>query len=449
MACSACAKRRQQQANKTRSTPTTTRSQNTSGAQSQGANLRDKMRFTGRQAMSRIEVERIPGTVTDGLFKFLDQKIAYFSDIEREEAIAYIADLDGRRRAVALEARGRVLAYEEMKKLLTLKQGGCMSDIKSRARLRPRTTSVLDAMAAKVTADDVAEPKKDVVDVPENTTSVDLQGDSVPETTTSADLQSDSVPEPIQSPEVDVEDNDWLNQLTVPEPEQQAPVSQTPVVPEPEVHEPAPVPSSDDLQRDELVRRFQSLTTVDPEVAEELYNSVFAPTLEEQIKRLRETEIETMRRQVEQQQQYYQQMQQQSQQSVSDKVDAEITQKYPRDQAAKILQSVEFVQFLNSELPPYATENGYDILKRAYAAGDASYVISAMDRFKGSRAKPKPQVNADVSSGGTQVADGNKTPKKLTEAQYINERKKIMSAPRGTYPPDALTKLAEQYLKGA
>ena len=312
-----------------------------------------------------------------------------------------------------------------------------MSDIKSRARLRPRTTSVLDAMAAKVTADDVAEPRKDTVDVPENTTS--------------ADIQSDSVPEPAQSSEVSTDDSDWLSQLTVPEPEQQTPTTQTITVPEPEpeVHEPTPVPNSDDSQREELVRRFQSLTTVDPEVAEELYNSVFATTLEEQIKRLRETEIETMRKQVEQQQQYYQQMQQQSQQSISDKVDAEITQKYPRDQAAKILQSVEFAQFLNSELPPYATENGYDILKRAYAAGDASYVISAMDRFKGSRAKPKPQVNADVSSGGTQVADGNKTPKKLTEAQYISERKKIMSAPRGTYPPDALTKLAEQYLKGA
>lgn len=329
-----------------------------------------------------------------------------------------------------------------------------MSDIKSRARLRPRTTSVLDAMAAKVTADDVAEPKKDVADVPETSTNADLQGDSVPETTTSVDLQGDSVPEPSQSSEVNNEDDDWLGQLTVPELEQQTPATQTPAtqtttVPEPEVHEPAPVSNSDDSQQEELVRRFQSLTTVDPEVAEELYNSVFAPTLEEQIKRLRETEIETMRKQVEQQQQYYQQIQQQSQQSISDKVDAEITQKYPRDQAAKILQSVEFAQFLNSELPPYATENGYDILKRAYAAGDASYVISAMDRFKGSRAKPKPQVNADVSSGGTQVADGNKTPKKLTEAQYINERKKIMSAPRGTYPPDALTKLAEQYLKGA
>lgn len=326
-----------------------------------------------------------------------------------------------------------------------------MSDIKSRARLRPRTTSVLDAMAAKVTADDVAEPKKDTVDVPENTTNADIQSDSVPENATSVDIQSDSVSEPAPPPEVNNEDDDdWIGQLTVPEPTQSDPAPQTPAAAtEPPVSEPTPVLDTGDSQREELVRRFQSLTTVDPEVAEELYNSVFAPTLEEQIKRLRETEIETMRKQVEQQQQYYQQMQQQSQQSISDKVDAEITQKYPRDQAAKILQSVEFVQFLNSELPPYATENGYDILKRAYAAGDASYVISAMDRFKGSRAKPKPQVNADVSSGGTQVADGNKTPKKLTEAQYINERKKIMSAPRGTYPPDALTKLAEQYLKGA
>lgn len=326
-----------------------------------------------------------------------------------------------------------------------------MSDIKSRARLRPRTTSVLDAMAAKVTADDVAEPKKDTADVPENTANADIQSGSVPETTAGQDIQSDSVSEPAPPAEVNNEDDDWLGQLTVPEPAQSDPAPQTPVAvaTEPPVSEPTPVLDTDDAQRAELVRRFQSLTTVDPEVAEELYNSVFAPTLEEQIKRLRETEIETMRRQVEQQQQYYQQMQQQSQQSVSDKVDAEITQKYPRDQAAKILQSVEFAQFLNSELPPYATENGYDILKRAYAAGDASYVISAMDRFKGSRAKPKPQVNADVSSGGTQVADGDKAPKKLTEAQYINERKKIMSAPRGTYPPDALTKLAEQYLKGA
>lgn len=326
-----------------------------------------------------------------------------------------------------------------------------MSDIKSRARLRPRTTSVLDAMAAKVTADDVAEPKKDTAVVPENTADADIQSDSVLETTAGHDIQSDSVSEPAQPPEVNNEDDDWLGQLTVPEPAHSDPVPQTPAAEatEPPVSEPAPVLDTDDAQRAELARRFQNLTTVDPEVAEELYNSVFAPTLDEHIKRLRETEIETMRKQVEQQQQYYQQMQQQSQQSISDKVDAEITQKYPRDQAAKILQSVEFAQFLNSELPPYATENGYDILKRAYAAGDASYVISAMDRFKGSRAKPKPQVNADVSSGGTQVADGNKTPKKLTEAQYINERKKIMSAPRGTYPPDALTKLAEQYLKGA
>lgn len=46
MACSACAKRRQQQANKVR-TPAPTR-QSPSSAQSQGSNLRDKLRFTGR-----------------------------------------------------------------------------------------------------------------------------------------------------------------------------------------------------------------------------------------------------------------------------------------------------------------------------------------------------------------------------------------------------------------
>ena len=164
-----------------------------------------------------------------------------------------------------------------------------MSNIKSRARLRPRTTSVLDAMAAKVTADDVAEPKKDTAVVPENTADADIQSDSVLETTAGHDIQSDSVSEPAQPPEVNNEDDDWLGQLTVPEPAQPDPdldpAPQTPasVATEPQVSEPAPTIDTDDAQREELVRRFQSLTTVDPEVAEELYNSVFAPTLEEQI----------------------------------------------------------------------------------------------------------------------------------------------------------------------
>lgn len=323
-----------------------------------------------------------------------------------------------------------------------------MSDVKTRARLRPRTTSVLDAMAAKVTAGDVAEPEKDITNVPEASTA-DLQSDSVPETTTNPSIQSDSVPENEQTPTAD---DDWLGSLTVIEPQPPAQQESTPPAPmevEAPSNDQASAQALEDLRKAELAKRFENLSTVDPEVAEELYNSVFAPTLEEQIKQLRETELAEMRRKVEAQEQYYQQVQQQSQQSISDKVDSEITQKYPREQAAKILQSVEFAQFLDSELPPYASENGYDILKRAYAAGDASYVISAMDRFKSSRAKPKPQVSADVSSGGTQVVDGNGVPRKLTQAQYMSERKKIMSAPRGTYPPDALSKLAEQYLKGA
>ena len=71
--------------------------------------------------MSRIEVERIPGSVTDSITDYLDKKIKHFRDLEVEESIAYVTDLNGARRAIVLEARGRILAYEEMKKLLTLK----------------------------------------------------------------------------------------------------------------------------------------------------------------------------------------------------------------------------------------------------------------------------------------------------------------------------------------
>ena len=336
-----------------------------------------------------------------------------------------------------------------------------MSDIKQRAKLRPRATSVLDALAAKVTADDVAEPNKTIeppvaTDEPtiqtEPESAAPVQSDSVSEVETSepgtAPVQNDSV-----SSDSVPDEYDWLSSLTVPdatqqaEPEAPAPTpapSYTADIPQATQEVQAPQQQSDDYYA-AVAEQIKNLNTVDPEVAEELYRAVFAPAME-QFKR---NEIEQVRRQVEEQQAHFKQLEQQKIQATSDRVDSEIMKHYTRDQASRILQSVEFSEFLNKELPPYASENGYDILKRAYMAGDASYVISAMDRFKGSRVKPKPQVNADVSSGGTQVADGNKTPKKLTEAQYISERKKIMSAPRGTYPPDALTKLAEQYLKGA
>ena len=66
-------------------------------------------------------MERIPGSVTDSITDYLDKKIEHFRELEVGESIAYVTDLNGARRAVVLEARGRVLAYEEMKKLLTLK----------------------------------------------------------------------------------------------------------------------------------------------------------------------------------------------------------------------------------------------------------------------------------------------------------------------------------------
>ena len=335
-----------------------------------------------------------------------------------------------------------------------------MSDIKQRAKLRPRATSVLDALAAKVTANDVAEPNKAIeqpvaTDEPtiqtEPESAAPVQSDSVSEVETSepgtTSVQSDSV-----SGDSIPDEYDWLSSLTIPDatpqgaPEAPAPTpapSYTADIPQatPEVQ--APQEQSDDYYA-AVAEQIKSLNTVDPEVAEELYRAVFAPAME-QFKR---NEIEQVRRQVEEQQAYLKQFEQQKIQATSDRVDSEIMKHYTREQASRILQSVEFSEFLNKELPPYASENGYDILKRAYMAGDASYVISAMDRFKGSRVKPKPQVNADVSSGGTTVATGSHTKPKMTQAEYLAKRKAIMSAPRGTYPANALTKLVEQFTKG-
>ena len=324
-----------------------------------------------------------------------------------------------------------------------------MSDIKQRAKLRPRATSVLDALASKVTANDVAEPNK-AIEQPvatdefpvqtEQKSAETMQGNDIQETETvepsAESVQSDPVPE----------ESDWLSSLTVPDstPQPTATVSQpvyTADIPEPEAP-PAQEQSPDYYAA--VAEQIKNLSTVDPEVAEELFHSVFAPAME-QFKR---NELEQMRRQVEEQQVRFNQIEQQKVQSVSDRVDAEIMKHYSRDQASRILKSVEFAEFLDKELPPYASENGYDILKRAYTAGDASYVISAMDRFKGSRVKPKPQVNADVSSGGTTVAANSHTKPKMTQAEYLAKRKAIMSAPRGTYPANALAKLVEQFTKG-
>lgn len=335
-----------------------------------------------------------------------------------------------------------------------------MSDIKQRAKLRPRATSVLDALAAKVTANDVAEPNKAIeqqvaTDEPtiqtEPESAAPVQSDSVSEVETSepgtAPVQIDSV-----SSDSVPDEYDWLSSLTVPDatppaaPEVPAPApapSYTADIPQvtPEVQ--APQKQSDDYYAT-VAEQIKNLNTVDPEVAEELYRAVFAPAME-QFKR---NEIEQIHRQVEEQQAHFKQLEQQKIQSTSDRVDSEIMKHYTREQASRILQSVEFSEFLNKELPPYASENGYDILKRAYTAGDASYVISAMDRFKGSRVKPKPQVNADVSSGGTTVATDSHTKPKMTQAEYLAKRKAIMSAPRGTYPANALAKLVEQFTKG-
>ena len=67
----------------------------------------------------RIEVERIPGVVTDALVTILQERIKSNEQLIASASEQFIDTLDESKRAVALESRGRVLAYKELIKLLT------------------------------------------------------------------------------------------------------------------------------------------------------------------------------------------------------------------------------------------------------------------------------------------------------------------------------------------
>ena len=67
----------------------------------------------------RIEVERIPGVVADALTATLQERIKSNEQLIASASAQFIDTLDESKRAVALESRGRVLAYKEIIKLLT------------------------------------------------------------------------------------------------------------------------------------------------------------------------------------------------------------------------------------------------------------------------------------------------------------------------------------------
>lgn len=106
------------------------------------------------------------------------------------------------------------------------------------------------------------------------------------------------------------------------------------------------------------------------------------------------------------------------------------------------------MDYVNAGNNPYATDTEFNILMRAYYAGDANYVIGKIDGFVSSRGKPKPPVGAEPQQGGGRsgVADTPTQKKPMTDAEYLAKRRAIKAAPKGTYPPNALKDLVNEYM---
>lgn len=228
------------------------------------------------------------------------------------------------------------------------------------------------------------------------------------------------------TPEVDggAEDDSWLDDLT-PYLSEQAVTEQTTTQ-----EDTTPEDAGTEDQQKRLAALYANLEHVDEDVAQELDNKLLAPL---------RAEINELKALKKQEDKY---RQQQLIASANEKIFA----KYPK--AEKILKSQQFKDFINADSDPYSSEKAFDRVMRAYYAGDGAYVVQRLDAFVNSRGKPKPPVGLEPSqgSGGSGVGKVQKKAP-MTDAEYLAKRRAIRAAPRGTYPPNALKKLAEEYQK--
>ena len=239
-----------------------------------------------------------------------------------------------------------------------------------------------------------------------------------------------------QQPDTTQEDGDdsWLDGLTPYQTEQQAPQQQQAQQP---VQTAQPQEQPDDgteEQKRRLAELYAGLEHIEEEVAVELHDKLITP------------ELKQVRAELAEIKQYRQQEQQARQTAIIADINTKIIAKYPK--AGQILRSKEFMDYVNAGNNPYATDTEFNILMRAYYAGDAEYVIGKIDGFVSSRGKPKPPVGAEPQQGGgrSEVADTPTQKKPMTDAEYLAKRRAIKAAPKGTYPPEALKALVNEYM---
>ena len=298
-----------------------------------------------------------------------------------------------------------------------------------RTRLTPKHKEALAMFSNQVQPDAV-----------ENPTEFELpQDEQHYESVGFEEIDQDESEEQAESTQQANDDDSWLDELTpAREPEQQEQATQpvhaehtqntqpTQEQPEQQVGE----SDADYIAR--LRSNFENLEHIDSEVANEILDTTVAPIFEREAKH--RSELEQRLANIEQQNAYA------TQQAMAQRfanTNAPIIQRHPK--AERILQSREFMEFVNQNSNPYSPVSQYEILNRAYQAGDSAYVIKALDEFVASRGKPKPPINADTTATGGSRSMNTK-PKRMSEQEFLAKRRAIMANPR-KYKQGALREL--------
>ena len=298
-----------------------------------------------------------------------------------------------------------------------------------RTRLTPKHKEALAMFSNQVQPDAV-----------ENPTEFELpQDEQHYESVGFEEIDQDESEEQAESTQQADDDDSWLDELTpAREPEQQEQATQpvhaehtqntqpTQEQPEQQVGE----SDADYIAR--LRSNFEHLEHIDSEVANEILDTTVAPIFEREAKH--RSELEQRLANIEQQNAYA------TQQAMAQRfanTNAPIIQRHPK--AERILQSREFMEFVNQNSNPYSPVSQYEILNRAYQAGDSAYVIKALDEFVASRGKPKPPINADTTATGGSRSMNTK-PKRMSEQEFLAKRRAIMANPR-KYKQGALREL--------
>lgn len=301
-----------------------------------------------------------------------------------------------------------------------------------RTRLSPNAARSLAAYGSSTTPTEPTVEQEDQVDteatevetVDTETTEVEQDLDTTESYDT--DTTEEYVSDDSQYDEDTADEYDWINNLTIPEIEQSDSTTQ-----ETQTNH---IEQKADEDDDEFITRLRKslddLETVDADVAEEIFDKLINPVVNHYNSRL-QARVDVV-------DSGYNQLQQERKQQIQAETFRRIANKYP--QVEKITNSTEFREWINADVSPYAREDNYALLARAYHSGDADYVIAQLDKFAESRKKPKPQVNADGRGGSKAVA----TKQRMTQEQFLAKRRAILSNPRA-YPKGTLRKLEVEF----